>query len=641
MRTKILALLAAGAAANAALAQDAVLYLHVLHHSDGESQLIDLGTGREDFGGAARFKTLADNLKAEALVFPSGPWANAGLMISSGDNYLAGPEFNASLAKGVPFYDTIAMELVGYDAATLGNHEFDFGPDTLADFVEGFTSGFPFLSANLDFSGEPRLDALYQNGRIAEMTVVDAAGTPVGIIGLTTPNLPFISSPRDVGVDEDIVGVTQAAVDALKANGVEIIILSSHLQGISEELGLIGQVRGLDIVIAGGGDDLLANGDDVLVPGDASEGPYPTVAADPDGRQVPVVATAGNYAYVGRLIVGFDGSGEIVDTVQPESGPVRVAGGGNPDAVPSDPEVQALVVDPVAGYVEDLANNIIGVTEVELDGRRNNVRARETNLADLIADAHLWTAQNLASDFGVDTPRIAFQNGGGIRNDSVIPVGNISELETFNIQPFGNFVSVVEDVPATQLKEILENAVSAIGTGAGTGRFGQVSGLVFEWDVHRTAQVVDNDGNVLTEGERVRNASLSDGTPIVVDGALVTGDSFDIAIADFLARGGDQYPFRGLPFTVVGVTDQQSLRNFIADGLGGVISAADYPVGGEGRITEVCYADFNGDGGSNSQDVLDFLNAWTAKDGRADCNLDGIVDTRDVICFLNSWNAGC
>jgi 5'-nucleotidase len=64
----------------------------------------------------------------------------------------------------------------------------------------------------------------------------------------------------------------------------------------------------------------------------------------------------------------------------------------------------------------------------------------------------------------------------------------------------------------------------------------------------------------------------------------VPGDGIHVATIDFSARGGDQYPFRGLPLTSVGVSYQQALRNYIVDGLGGTITAADYPEGGEGRI---------------------------------------------------------
>ncbi len=78
-------------------------YLTILHNNDGESQVINAGTDLEDFGGAARFKTVVANLKWEAI---HGPWTQRGakrgvLMISSGDNFIAGPEFNASLVNGV------------------------------------------------------------------------------------------------------------------------------------------------------------------------------------------------------------------------------------------------------------------------------------------------------------------------------------------------------------------------------------------------------------------------------------------------------------------------------------------------------------------------------------------------------------
>jgi 5'-nucleotidase len=115
-------------------------WLTILHNNDGESQVINAGSGLEDFGGAAAFRTVVDYLKWDAT---HGPWIRRGakrgvVMISSGDNFIAGPEFNASLAAGVPFYDTIAMELIGYDAVSFGNHDFDFGPDVLADFLDGY-----------------------------------------------------------------------------------------------------------------------------------------------------------------------------------------------------------------------------------------------------------------------------------------------------------------------------------------------------------------------------------------------------------------------------------------------------------------------------------------------------------------------
>jgi 5'-nucleotidase len=580
-------------AAAAQQAEDVDFYLTILHNNDGESQVINAGSGLEDFGGAARFKTLVDNLKWDAT---HGPWTQRGakrgvVMISSGDNFLAGPEFNAGIENGVPFYDTIAMELIGYDAVNLGNHDFDFGPDVLADFLDGFTVAPPYVSANLDFSGEPRLQAYVDAGVISPATIVKERGELIGVIGLETPNLPFISSPRNVVVSDDLVNIVQEQVDMLEMHGVDKIILSSHLQNIQNEINLVTELDGVDVVIAGGGDELLANPADLLVPGDegAVYGGYPVMATDMDGTKVPVVTTSGEYRYVGQLVVGFDKNGELVDLEQERSGPVRVAtgdcNGTTPcdDAVMPDLTMQALVVDPVVAALDELAATVIGTSEVDLDGLRNSVRAMETNEGNLIADALRWQAAQVAGDFGVPVPDVGLQNGGGIRNNTVIPAGDITLLDTFDMVPFPNFVSVIPDIPREQFKEILENAVSLVEFTS--GRFAQVSGFSMVYDPLGTPQELDDDGNVVTPGTRVQEVVLDDGTVIVTGGAVVPGADLTIATIDFLARGGDQYPYRGAPFTNIGFTYQQALANYITTGLGGLISSADYPEGGEGRIT--------------------------------------------------------
>ena len=97
---------------------------------------------------------------------------------------------------------------------------------------------------------------------------------------------------------------------------------------------------------------------------------------------------------------------------------------------------------------------------------------------------------------------------------------------------------------------------------------------------------IDIDGNVVVPGSRVQEVMLDDGTPIVTGGVVQPGPSINIATIDFSARGGDQYPFRGASFTPLGASYQQALSNYIQVGLSGVISAADYPEGGEGRIVQ-------------------------------------------------------
>jgi 5'-nucleotidase len=581
------------AAPAAAVGNDSFV-LTILHNNDGESKLVNAGTGLESYGGIARFATVVDRLRAEGRARQPGDGGahvkRGAILLSSGDNFLAGPQFNASLEKGVPFYDSIALSLIRYDAMALGNHEFDFGPDVLADFIRGFGGGLPvFLSANLDFSAEPSLARLERKGRIAASTVIREKGQRVGIVGATTPLLPAISSPRNVVVDPDVAGAIQAEIDKLEAAGVNKVILISHLQNVQEDLALAPFLSGLDVMIAGGGDELLANPGDLLVPGDVVNGAYPLTTTNAEGDTVPVITTAGDYKYVGRLVVEFSPGGDVVGWDGEKSGPVRVSSV-PPDAVEPNPAIQQLVVEPVEAAVAALAANVIATSEVALEGRRGptppGVRTAETNLGNLMADSLLWQGRELAATFGVPAPDVALQNGGGIRNNTLIPAGNFTELDTFSIAAFANFVSVVPSVPRDQFKEILENAVSRVPLA--DGRFAQVAGFSFVYDPAGTAQVVDNAGTVLTPGTRVQHVELDDGTVIVDDGGVVPGPGVTVATNDFSARGGDQYPFRGLPFTTIGVTYQQALRNYVEQLPGTplpVISAAQYPEGGEGRIT--------------------------------------------------------
>jgi 5'-nucleotidase len=578
--------------------------LTVLHNNDGESQLVNAGSDLEDYGGAARFKALVDTRRAA--------YTNE-VMISSGDNFLAGPEFNLGLKHntdtGEPMYDTIAMAFIGYDAVNLGNHDFDFGPDVLAKFIEGYqtkptvpTPPYtgtdwttpPYVSANLDMSAEPNLAALVDpNGPIttavdplkpiAESTVLTVGAEKIGVIGLETPNLATISSPRDVVIDQAVVQVVKDQVAALEAAPYNVtkIILTSHLQDIDLEKALVADVTGLDVVIAGGGDELLANAGDMLIPGDEGDvfGDYPQWVQDKAGVYVPIVTTSGEYKYLGQLEVGFDALGSVVG-IGDASGPLMVS-----TAAGNDADMQKYVVDPVVEGLAVLKADKVATSDVPLDGLRNSVRFMETNEGNLITDAYMWQAEELAADFGVDVPDVAITNGGGIRNNTIIPAGDLTVLDTFDMVPFPNFLSVVEDIPIAQFKEILENAVSRVdGLTGGTGRFAQISGFTMMYNPDEQAQIVDDDGFVVAPGKRIQSVVLDDGTVLIKDGEVVPGKpTVDIATIDFLARGGDAYPYRGAPFTTLGVTYQQTLENYLREIK--TVTASDYPTGGEGRIS--------------------------------------------------------
>lgn len=556
-----------------AQAQD--FQLTIFHNNDGESDLLPDG----DFGGVARYITKINDLRA-------GLGAEEGtLTLSSGDNFLAGPVFNASLENGIPYYDTMALEMIDYDAICLGNHDFDFGPDVLADLISGFTTPVTYLSANLDFSLEPGLQFYVDNGTLAASTIVETAGRQIGIVGATTENLSFISSPRNVIIN-DVATSIQVEIDALQGAGIDIIVVISHLQSVQEDLALAPLLSGVDIMIAGGGDELLASEDDLLIPGDEEDvyDSYPIYATDGAGRSIPVVTTSGQYRYVGKLTATFDLAGELVMVDEAASGPRRVVGGAYDDAVMGDPTAEDTIEDPITEALAALEATIVAVSEVDLDGVRSHVRTMETNQGNLIADALLWTARQNAEAFNVPLADIALQNGGGIRNDEVVPAGNITALKTFDMLPFPNFVTVIPEIPRAQFKEILENAVSRVEFVS--GRFAQIAGARFSYDLNGTPQELDEDGNVLVEGTRVVDIILEDGTILCEGGMLVEGADLTIATIDFLARGGDQYPYRGAEFTSLGTSYQQALANYLTEALSGVITAEDYPQGGEGRIIE-------------------------------------------------------
>ena len=526
-------------------------------------------TSADGFPGVARFVALMKSMQASA------PRDGEGLItVSAGDNFLASQELGVSLAGGGPLYDSIALRGL-YDAIALGNHDFDLGPEVLARFIRGFNEAVPFLSANADFSAEPALQALVDSGVLGASTVVTTAGQQIGVIGAITPLLPNISSPRNV-VISDVRAAVLAEVEALTAQGVDKIVLVSHLQDVNEEIALVADLAGVDVVVAGGGDELLGGGGSCL-PDVAPVGNYPLLVRDSTGTEIPVVTAPGGYRCIGQLTVTFDGDGSVVDAYGKSIGVDF--------EVEPDPKVQAEVIEPLGAAVAGVDAQMIATSEVELDGRRAMVRTAATNLGSLLADALRASAANGAAGFGTPVPDVAVQNGGGIRNDAVIPAGPITTGDTWDIAPFRNFV-VVGEVPREVFHVLLEQAVGRI-PGAG-GQFPQVSGFRFTYDPSAPARETDRAGDCSLAGDpgsRVRDVTLDDGTAIMRDGAVVPGDPLVVATIDFLANGGDCYPLASIEFTSLGVTYQQALAAYIATDLGGQVTPAAYPVGGGDRIT--------------------------------------------------------
>ncbi len=563
--------------------------LTLLHMNDGESALLPVEDDEGNItGGVDRFAELMQQQRAQADKGPRqrGMAAKRGVVsVSGGDNFLPGPQLDASDALPGRIFDAVALRQMGLDLSILGNHDFDRTPDFLGQFLEDLedrrgNSDLPFLANNLDVSDEPALVAQVEDGTIVTSHVEQRRGERIGFIGLTTPDLPQLTSSRNVEVDPALAEIANAKAAWYAKKGVDKVILISHLQDIENERTLAASLRGVDIIVGAGGAELLASPGDPLLPGtDPAEDvydEYPILATDRDGEVVPIVTTPGTHQYVGRLVVTFDQKGELLTIHDGLSRPLPVSD----RTVRPDPTVHRLVVDPVEEYVATLAETVIAVTGVALNGVQADVRSKETNLGNLVADALLDAGQDGAAAAGVTSPIVALQNGGGIRNSLVLE-DDITALDAYTLLPFSNFVAIAPAVPIATFVEAAERGLAGLPGAAGS--FAQIAGYRVTYDASRSA------------GSRVVDLVLDDGTVIVDDGALAPTAPATISIAtiDFLLRdsgdgtSGDGYPFSGVDFTVLPVTYQEAFSGYLQDDLGGVVTAADYPAGGEGRITPI------------------------------------------------------
>ena len=540
----------------------------------------DLEGGVEALDNAPRFSAVLNALKAEE--------ANT-VIVGAGDTYIPGAFFAAgndpSLRdvlgrEGSGRADILMLNAMGFMASALGNHEFDLGTGTLASLIaddgRGYVgAAFPFLSANLDFSLDRELaplvvdagqEAMAIPNSLSKSTVITTpSGEKIGVVGATTPWLPKISVPGDVRVSPEnrddipaLAAIIQDSVDELKSSGVQVIILTGHLQRFSIDEALAGQLGGVDIIISGGSNTLLADNTDRLRDGDTAAGVYPILATSASDEPVAIVSTDGNYKYVGRLVVDFDEAGVLI----PESIDVEVSGAfatdevGVVDTGNADPAPQVVAItQAIRDVVLAKDGTTFGSTSVYLEGRRGAVRAEETNLGNLTADANLDAARRIDP-----TVVASLKNGGGMRASIGVTVGvgelpppgnalvgkaegEISQLDIENTLRFNSGLSLLT-LTAEQLLEVVEHAVAEAQPGVSTGQFPQVGGLAFSYDMSQPA------------GERVKSLVIinSDGNPmdIVAQNGEIVGDkerTFRIVTRDFLAEGGDDYPFPHFPDT--------------------------------------------------------------------------------------------
>jgi 5'-nucleotidase len=512
-------------------------------------------------------------------------------------------------------YDGLAQSMMPYDAHILGNHEFDYGTGFLKRYINSFTQKlrYQFLSGNLDFTNNLDLSSLAvktepivrnrHSGKILGQSYLHkdyTTGATFGVVSAVTPLLRTISSPGTTKITTiDIKGTAaliNKQVEALEAQGVNKIILVSHLQGVAYDKELLALLKNVDVAVAGGGDDLLTSPDVAeniqLIPGEGKPvGKYPEMVKDANGVDVPLITTKGNYNYLGRFDLSFDGNGKLTSYDKTTSYPRRVVPAssvatalGVTDAVSPDRRIVEQVEKPLnaclVGFAKPIASSQVVLATDRGSATVLGVRTAETNGGNLVADSYMQAYSLRAATAGLPAagtanPVVAVQNGGGIRQGggTTLPtagvVGAINRGNTFDLLPYDNRLVAVTNVSAADLKEILERSC-AVSTSGG-GQFLQISGMKVSCSRTGTAIVIStptgdaNAGNVTTPGTRVKEITLSDGRALVKDGVVVSGaPTVTIVTNQFTADGGDNYPtFRNLTKVGFGISYEQALYEYL------------------------------------------------------------------------------
>jgi len=374
------------------------------------------------------------------------------LFLDAGDT-IHGTVF-AALTKGASVVRV--MNEMGYDAMTTGNHDYNYGLDRIEKLK-------PYTVKTL------------------------ANGVRIGIFGLATPETAYKTNPTNVEAVtfDDPIAAAKESVTALKAQGVNYIIALSHL-GLDEDsvytsIKLAQEVDGIDLIVDGHSHTTLENGQLV--------------------RDTLIVQSGFYDKNLGEVTVKLGKDGSRAETAKLFTKEYAM------ENVKEDEAVRAII-DEVNTENDKITSVVVGETPVLLDGERNDVRAGETNLGDMITEAML--AKTGAE--GVIT------NGGGIR--ASIQKGTITRGNIISVLPFGNYV-VVKEISGQDLKDAIENGIQSYPDARGA--FPHVAGFTFKFDPMNEV------------GNKIYDVTFNNGEKLDLT------RTYKIATNDFMAVGGDKY----------------------------------------------------------------------------------------------------
>ena len=537
------------------------------------------------------------------------------LLVDAGD-HIQGTAYG-SMDKGMTIISL--MSHAGYDLATLGNHEFDYGMDGCMAAIQ--SAAYPYVSCNFrheenGVAGENVLSAYAQ---------YDFNGTEVAIIGITTPE-SFTKSTPAYFQDENgnyIYGISggedgkalyadvQAAVDSARQGGADYVIALGHLGDdpasqpwTSEET--IANVSGLDAFIDGHSHSTVVGKE----------------VADKEGNAVLLTQTGEYFKAIGMMLIdGETGAittdlityADIQEPAVDENGEAILDEDGNQVMETVGHEFVSTLYTGAAWcsdsaikemqdqWIEEINTELgqsIGETALILDnydadGKRL-VRSQETNTGDFAADALYF----LFDDMGLDVD-VAIMNGGGVRNKAV--TGDLTYLTAKSIHTFGN-VACLQTITGQQLLDALEWGARGAGTGEEIGGFLQVSGITYKIAPDWPSSVQMDDKGVWvgapTGGYRVYDVQVYNKETNAYE-PLDLAASYNLAGYNYTLRDlGDGFNMFSGAVNVLDyvMEDYMVLANYIQAFEGGLVDAINSPLLQKFPNMLLDYSDVTGSG---------------------------------------------
>lgn len=465
----------------------------------------------------------------------------AEVVLADAGDYMQGATY-VNINKGANA--VTLMNMTGYDVATIGNHEFDYGYATLLQQLE--KADFSVTCSNVFNGDKLLLDENY--------TYTSSNGTKIGFFGLDTPSTQTQTNPAMIkGVTfssgEALYKIAEQQVKAL--SGADVVVCLSHLGVESQSapdrsLDVYRNVDGIDFIIDGHSHTVMTKG--------------------AGGEKIQSTGTG--LVNVGVIVIDENTKKIEKNYLIPID-----------EKTPCDSKVKTVA----DGYIEEVKKEygqVFAKSEVELNGEKApGNRTMETNLGDLIADSMLYTV--LKNDDSVKVPQsnvVAVTNGGGIR--TYIHKGDITKNDVKNVLPFGNTICVVY-ITGAELLEALE--ASTFDTPNAVGGFPQVAGMSYTINTSKKydAKSESYPGSTFYGPETIQRVTINE----IGGRAFNENETYAVVTNDFCAAGGDTYYAfaRATSKYDTGIAMDEGLMDYIIEKLGGIIGE-DYAKP-QGRIT--------------------------------------------------------